>query len=122
MAAINLVRIAVVSIDIAMPAIDDYVIDVLMRDLVGHDRKPVSFLVYLWLAAEQARTRSRVRVSYQQVAESVGISKSSAQSAIRWLLRRKLLVVEKESVTATPAYDVCHPWREAEKRITLKSR
>jgi hypothetical protein len=105
-----------------MPQIDDYVIDVLMRDLVGHDRKPVSFLVYVWLAAEQARTRSHVRASYQHVAESVGISKSSAQSAIRWLLRRKLLMVQKESVTATPAYVICTPWREAEKRVALKGR
>jgi hypothetical protein len=36
-----------------MPQIDDYIIDVLMRDLVGHDRRTVSFLVYLWFAAEK---------------------------------------------------------------------
>ena len=36
-----------------MATLDDYVIDVLLRDLVGHDRRPVSFLVYLWLAAER---------------------------------------------------------------------
>lgn len=105
-----------------MPIFDDYVIDVLMRDLVGHDRRPVAFLVYLWLAAEQARTRSHVRVSYQSVAESIGISKSSAQSAIRWLIKRKLLSVEKESVTATPAYTVRTPWREAEKRVKDQQR
>ena len=103
-----------------MPQFDDYVIDVLMRDLVGHDRRPVSFLVYLWLAAEQARTRGHVRVSYQHVAECVGISKSSAQSAIRWLLKRKLLSVEKESATATPAYTVWSPWREAAKRLSSR--
>lgn len=100
-----------------MPILDDYVVDVLMRDLVGHDRKPVSFLVYLWLAAEQARTKAEVRVSYQQVAESVGISKSSAQAAIRWLLKRKLLSVVKENVTATPVYTVRAPWREAARRL-----
>ena len=27
-----------------MTVLDDYVTDVLMRDLVGHDRRPVSFL------------------------------------------------------------------------------
>ena len=32
---------------------DDYIFDSLMRDLVGHDRRPASFLVYAWLAAEQ---------------------------------------------------------------------
>src|SRR5690349_10544746 len=38
----------------AMIGVDDYVIDVLMRDLVGHDRAPSAFLVYLylWAAAE----------------------------------------------------------------------
>jgi hypothetical protein len=117
---INQVEFAVVSVGTAMPQLDDYITNVLMRDLVGHDHKPVSFLVYLWLAAEQARTKSEVRASYQQIAESVGISKSSAQSAVRWLLKRKLLSVEKETVTATPVYIVCTPWRD--KRSDVKGR
>jgi hypothetical protein len=33
-------------VGIAMLMLDEYVVDVLMRDLVGHDRRPVSFLVY----------------------------------------------------------------------------
>jgi len=103
-----------------MPLLDDYITDVLMRDLVGHDRKPVSFLVYLWLAAEQARTKREIRSSYQQVAESVGISKSSAQAAIRWLLRRKLLSVQKETVTATPVYTVRTPWRDTARHVKSK--
>ena len=103
-----------------MPVLDDYITDVLMRDLVGHDRKPVSFLVYLWLAAEQSRKRAEVRASYQEVAESVGVSKSSAQAAIRWLLKRKLLVVKKQSVTATPSYLVRSPWREAARRLAKR--
>jgi hypothetical protein len=34
-----------------MPTIevDDYVVDTLMADLVGHDRQPSAFLVYLYL-------------------------------------------------------------------------
>jgi hypothetical protein len=100
-----------------MPTFDDYVTDTLMRDLVGHDRKPVSFLVYLWLAAEHAKTGTDVQVSYQQVAESVGISKSSAQAAIGWLLKRKLLAVKKQSATATPVYAIRSPWREAARRL-----
>jgi hypothetical protein len=99
-----------------MLVLDNYITDTLMRDLVGHDRKPVSFLAYLWLAAEQAKAPGGVRVSYQQVAESVGISKSSAQAAIGWLLKRKLLSVEKETVTATPVYAVRSPWRDAANR------
>jgi len=104
-----------------MPELDDYITDVLMRDLVGHDRKPASFLVYLWLAAEQARAKSEVATSYQQIAESVGISKSSAQAAVRWLLRRKLLSVEKGSVTATPVYSVRTPWRDAGRHHATRS-
>jgi hypothetical protein len=92
-------------------AIDDYVTDVLMRDLAGHDRKPASFLVYLWLAAEQQRRAAAVQISYQELAESIGISKSSAQSAVSWLTQRKLLRVSKETVTATPVYTVRTPWK-----------
>lgn len=103
-----------------MAYIDDYITDVLMRDLVGHDRKPVSFLVYLWFAAEQARSRRDVQVSYQQLAESVGISKSSAQSAVGWLTKRKLLTVRKAALTATPVYRVQMPWRETALRAAVK--
>jgi len=94
-----------------MPLIDDYVTDVLMRDLVGHDKRPVSFLVYLWLAAEQLRRGIAVQISYQELAESIGVSKSSAQSAVAWLVRRKLVLMSKATVTATPRYKVQTPWR-----------
>jgi hypothetical protein len=95
----------------AMTDIDEYVTDVLMRDLVGHDKRPVSFLVYLWLTAEQARRGEPVQISYQDLAESIGVSKSSAQSAVGWLARRKLISASKASVTATPHYKVNMPWR-----------
>jgi hypothetical protein len=95
-----------------MLTLDDYVVDVLMRDLVGHDRKPASFLVYLWLTAEQARRPAAVQVSYQEMAESIGISKSSTQAAVRWLVRRKLLAASRENATATPSYTVRTPWRD----------
>ena len=108
-----------------MLALDDYVVDVLMRDLVGHDRRPVAFLVYLWLAAEQRRAEERrgddrrkddtVQISYQAMAESIGVSKSSVQAAVSWLARRKLLAVSKENATATPKYRVMTPWREKRK-------
>ena len=90
---------------------DDYVIGTLMRDLVGHDRRPASFLVYLWLTSEQARRRGGVEVSYQEMAESIGISKSAAQAAVGWLRRRKLVGVEKASATAVPVYVVKTPWQ-----------
>jgi hypothetical protein len=103
-----------------MLSLDDYVIDVLMRDLVGHDRKPASFLVYLWLAAEQARRRGAVEVSYRELAESIGLSKSSAQAAVSWLLRRKLLAASKENATAIPCYTVRSPWKDAARRVSLR--
>jgi hypothetical protein len=109
-------------IGIAMPSFDDYVIEVLMRDLVGHDRKPTSFLLYLWLAAEQARRNKPVQISYVEMAESVGISKSSAQAAVSWLVRRKLLSVDKDNVTATPCYTVLQPWKTSSRSASPRSR
>ena len=100
-----------------MISVDPYVTAVLMRDLVGHDRRPVSFFVYLWLAAEQQTCRnSAVQVSYQELAECIGVSKSSVQAAVGWLVRRKLLAVSKENVTATPRYTVLSPWKDPARR------
>jgi hypothetical protein len=96
---------------IAMLSFDNYVIDVLMRDLARHDRKPASFLVYLWLSSEQQRRRARVPLSYQELAENVGISKSSAQSAVQWLARRRLITAAKAHAAAAPVYTVLTPWR-----------
>ncbi len=105
-----------------MPNLDDYIFDVLMRDLVGHDRKPASFLIYLWLAAEQSRRKAPIQISYQELAESVGLSKSSAQAAVSWLLRRKLLVANKENATATPRYSVRSPWKDSPHHLKQGSR
>ena len=93
-----------------MLSLDEYVVDALMRDLIGHDRRPVSFLVYLWLTREQQRRAEAVQASYREMAESVGVSKSSAQAAVSWLVRRKLVAVSKENSTATPRYTVIRPW------------
>jgi hypothetical protein len=106
----NHASVAILMAGTAMISLDEYVVDVLMRDLVGHDRRPVSFLVYLWLATEQKRRAEAVQVSYREVAESIGVSKSSAQAAVSWLVRRKLLAVSKENSTATPRYTVLRPW------------
>jgi hypothetical protein len=97
------------------PTLDPYLTETLMRDLVGHDRRPAAFLVYLWLSAQQT---SPVTISYQDLAESIGISKSSAQSAIGWLVRRKLLAATKPTVTATPTYKVLTPWKTRSTRTT----
>ena len=93
-----------------MPSIDAYITDVLMRDLVGHDRRPVSFLVYLWLEMEQQKRKGSVQISYQELAQSIGVSKSSAQAAVGWLVRRKLLSAARENATSIPVYHVMRPW------------
>jgi hypothetical protein len=104
-----------------MLSFDDYVVDVLLRDLVGHDHRPVAFLVYLWLAAEQQHKDDVVQISYQEMAENIGVSKSSVQSAVRWLVRRKLLAASKRNATATPRYTVLFPWRESARRPAARA-
>lgn len=92
--------------------VDDYVLRTLMRDLVGHDRAPAAFLVYLHLLAEAARSGHReVEQSYQDIANATGLSRSAAQGGVRVLLRRRLVAQTKSSPTATPRYGVLRPWR-----------
>ncbi len=45
--------------------LDDYVLDVLLRDMIGHDGKPAAYLVYLYLygQATRAKWKSVERVS-----------------------------------------------------------
>ena len=84
--------------------IDSYVIDVLLPDLVGHDRRPAAFLVYLYLL-RHARTKSsrrEVRASLQTIASSTGLSKSTVQNALRHLRRRALLDPNVIATTSNP--------------------
>ena len=110
-AIVQYVRDCYINSRYSMVKLDEYVLDSLMRDLVGHDRRPVSYLVYLWLAAEQQRQTKPVSISYSDLAESVGVSKSSAQGAVAWLIQRKLISSTKANVTATPNYTVQTPWK-----------
>jgi hypothetical protein len=83
-----------------------------MPDLVGHDRKPAAFIVYLYFSSMSAKTRSRkIPASYQTIADETGLSKSAAQASVRHLLRRRLIRSESASKTATPVYSVLRPWR-----------
>ena len=96
--------------------IDDYILDTLLRDLTGHDRKPAAFLVYLWLTGEQSRRKAPIAISYIELAQNTGLSRSSAQASVRWLLGRKLLTATKATVTAVPVYAVQFPWRRRASR------
>ena len=92
--------------------IDAYVLDVLMRDLVGHDRSPSAFLVYLWLWRRTVgEDRARVGASLQTIATETGLSKSSVQNAVRRLTRRRLIGATREGATVAPIYEVHTPWR-----------
>ena len=91
--------------------LEPYVVDVLLRDLVGHDRSPASFLVYLSLyALAYGAGRRSVRISLKQLAERTGLSKSAVQAALRILLRRQLVRAQHASRTAVPEYFVLRPW------------
>lgn len=91
---------------------DSYVVETLMPDLVGHDKKPSAFLVYLYLWSRAALSRARtVQVSHQTVADDTGLSKSAVQMSIRHLLRRRLIHSELASKTAIPVYSLLRPWR-----------
>lgn len=92
-------------------SVDAYVVDVLMPDLVGHDRKPSAFLVYLFLAAVAKRTsRDRVSASLETISVKTGLSKSAVQSALRHLRRRGLIRDEPVS-SVDPTRVVVRPWR-----------
>lgn len=96
--------------------LDGYVIDVLMRDLAGHDRSPSAFLVYLMLWRQRKRKDNRVQLSYAELADSTGLSKRAVQAAISKLQKRKLIIVTRASITAVPVYEVRKSWKSAKKK------
>jgi len=92
--------------------IDDYVLDVLMRDIVGHDQQPAAFLVYLYLSGRAARQRWQpVKSSLRMLADQTGLSKSAVQTAIAKLQYRQLVRTSRAHRTAVPAHRVLRHWR-----------
>lgn len=101
--------------------IDPYVIDTLMHDLVGHDRRPSAFIVYLFFVRRcAAESDGEVRASLAQIAEGTGLSRRAVQDAIAVLQRRKLLRVSAEGRTAVPSYVVGQPWADSRRRASTK--
>jgi hypothetical protein len=93
-------------------ALEPYIVDTLMPDLVGHDRRPSAFLVYLFLwRRTHGSGTSAARLALLDIAEATGLSKRVVQGALGWLARRKLLTVAREGITAIPVYTVLRPWR-----------
>lgn len=92
-------------------SIDAYVVDVLMPDLVGHDRRPATFVVYLFLLRRAAKARrDTVSVSLQTIASNTGLSKSTVQTALRHLRRRKLIDPNVAATVIAPVRRVMRPW------------
>ena len=93
--------------------VDDYVFDVLMRDIVGHDQKPAAYLVYLYLYGQAARQKWKpVSTSLRMLAEMTGLSKSAVQTALELLRRRELIETSSAHATATPEHRVLRHWRK----------
>ena len=103
-----------ITIPIVMPqpvTLDPYILDVLMRDLVGHDHTPSAFLVYLWLWAKTEGGKRRFAASLGTIAVETGLSKSSVQNAVRQLTnRRRLITATRDGPTSPPVYELLKPW------------
>jgi DNA-binding MarR family transcriptional regulator len=102
--------------------IDNYVLDVLMRDLVGHDHQPAAFLVYLCLYRQAQRQKwGPIAASLRMLAEATGLSKSTTQIAVEKLRARQLISSTKDYTTAIPRHRVLRHWRKpAAARATRK--
>ncbi|MFO0723599.1 MAG: helix-turn-helix domain-containing protein [Myxococcota bacterium] len=92
-------------------SLDPHVVDVLLPDLVGRDKRPSAFVLYLWLHAMTSGVgRKSAAFSYQTLTERTGLSKRAVQRAVAHLKRRQLIRVGKSSPTAVPEYFVLMPW------------
>jgi hypothetical protein len=98
-------------IEPATVPLDRYVIDTLLPDLVGHDRQPSAFLVYLYFSAVTEVDGGKIRRSLQTIATGTGLSKRAVQEALRTLVRRKLITARKARPTDLAAVTVHRPWR-----------
>ena len=90
--------------------LDPYVVDTLLPDLVGHDRRPSAFVVYLVLWRRTDGGHARAELSLRELAEATGLSKRAVQTAIDALVRRRLVALERETPTSVPSYEVLRPW------------
>ncbi len=91
--------------------LDEYVVDVLLRDLVGHDHSPAAFVVYLFVWRRTiGEHKKQVRLSHRAISQETGLSKSAVQQALRILHRRMLVRSHRQHETDTPQHEVERPW------------
>src|SRR3954451_23554006 len=87
----------------SLPLIDPYIIDTLMPDLVGHDRQPSAFLVYLYLWRQtHGAGEAHAQVALVDIAEATGLSKRAVQDALGRLMAAKLVGGGAQGVTGGP--------------------
>lgn len=99
-----------------MLSLDPYVVDVLLPDLVGHDRRPSAYLVYLSLWRRTQDASGEVSASLQSLTEATGLSKRAVQDALDHLAKRRLVSTRRASSTAVATFRVHEPWAERRRR------
>jgi hypothetical protein len=96
--------------------LDAYVIDCLLPDLVGHDRRLSSFIIYLYLYRQASQQVNwSVRMSHPSIAAATGLSRSAVQSALAHLQGRQLIATSRAHATAVPLHRVLRPWLRLKK-------
>lgn len=97
--------------------LDSMVVDAVMPDLIGHDRRPAAFAVYLALLRRCGGAGVgaglggfAVRISHQGLADATGLSRSAVQAALGHLNRRQLVATTRSKPTAVPLHRVMRPW------------
>jgi hypothetical protein len=90
---------------------DAYLFDCLLPDLVGHDRRLASYVVYLYLYRQASlQTNWSIRMSHQSIATATGLSRSAVQGALAHLQARQLIATSRAHATAVPLHRVLRPW------------
>ena len=105
-----------------MLSLDPYVVDVLLPDLVGHDRRPSAYLVYLTLWRRAHEAGGEVTASLQSLTEATGLSKRAVQDALDHLAQRRLVTARRETSTAVAHFRVHEPWAERRTRAVAARR
>ena len=82
-----------------------------MPDLVGHDRAPSAFIVFLHLWRQSRAGAAPVKASLRDIAEGTGLSKRGVQQALTVLRRRRLVSIARSGITDVPTYTLRRPWR-----------
>lgn len=90
--------------------VETYVLDSLMADLVGHDRRPSAYILYLALL-RLCNPAGTIGISLQGLATTTGLSKTAVQRSVAHLKRRGLITVRRKGPTHAPRYEILRPWR-----------